>query len=396
MSRKFYCPAPWYGGHFTFDQQSICCSYEPLQGNSPLSYLRIDEIQQLKQDISNDIIPPGCKKCHRDEGNGFESTRQRYLAEAHRYGLDLPTDPLLPTQPQVVEVRFGNLCNFKCRMCSPKWSNLIGEEIKTYPSLKKLFGDQYLDRYAADPVFFSEMVSMLPNLKRLYITGGEPTLDKNAIKYLERAVTDGWAQNINLFFATNCSTLNPNFITIITKFKSVNIILSIDAIGKVAEYQRHGTDWPVVEKNLRTYMELSRDTDTVRPSFHSVVTAYSVLDVGNLLKFYVDLSEQGQRLINFGLSLTVSTQIEFSPLSLAGDARQKAIQSVTEGISYLEPDCISHHQFIPRCIETLKSLKFKLENETVDPDHYNRFLSYTQALDLSRNENFSDTFNIQP
>ena len=390
MSQKFYCPAPWWGGHFTFSSQSICCSYKSSPGESPLTYIRSKEVQKVKEIIAGGQVPDGCQKCYKEEQQGFDSMRQRYISAAKRYGLNLPTDPTLPTMPKSVEVRFGNLCNFKCRMCHPDWSNLIGAEVAENESLSsKFFPKNQIIRHAASETFFDEMVELLPSLEVLYLTGGEPTVDKHAINYIYKAIDTGVAKNINLSFATNCSALNPNFLDALTKFKTVTPILSIDGVGPIAEYQRHGTVWKDVEHNVLRYIELSKQYPSIKPSLHVAVTGYSAMAIDQLIEFYINLLKHA----DVGIAMTVSNASNVSVHSLKGPLRKKAINSIHQTVDLLQTVDLNRYTFLIDIKNLLVSLAQSLTEMPVIDSEWNSFKDYTQTLDKIRGENFNIVFD---
>ena len=83
------------------------------------------------------------------------------------------------------------------------------------------------------------------------MTGGEPTIIKKNIEYINKIVETGYSKSVELIFTTNATNINNEFINISKKFKSVSFNVSIDAVGKLANYIRYPSDWETIRKNLQ-------------------------------------------------------------------------------------------------------------------------------------------------
>ena len=102
-----------------------------------------------------------------------------------------------------LELRLGNQCNLKCLTCWSVSSSLVYNE-RVDIVKKDILRDNELgwlepiwkeeiksvDNYNIDEwyeteTFYSNIRKMAPNLRRLYTTGGEPTLIKANYKMLE-------------------------------------------------------------------------------------------------------------------------------------------------------------------------------------------------------------------
>jgi sulfatase maturation enzyme AslB (radical SAM superfamily) len=390
---SFNCPAPWTNGHFTFKEQGICCEYQPTPGTSPVAFLNGPVVKDIKQRLISGDITDGCLRCQQQEQNGFHSLRQRLTDTAIKLDSNWQFDADQPSLPDHVEIRFGNLCNFKCRMCVPAWSNLIGHEIQQTPKLARWYGNGDNYRHDADDEFVDDLKQLLPGFKKIYITGGEPMVSKQAMDFIDHAINQNYAAGIELQFATNVSVINPGFLKRLASFRRVSIILSIDAVGAIAEYQRHGTVWPVVHANILAYMEYAKEHKNIDINFHVALTAYSVQCIDQLMEYYLDLLKTYGRL---GIAITIVSEYQLlSPRHLIGPLREQAEQRLQKAISLLEE--FLYRRWVPHVTEQkaqLQNLLKLLQTSNANPADWQRFCEFTQETDAVRNESFSKTFGI--
>ena len=74
---------------------------------------------------------------------------------------------------------------------------------------------------------------------------------------------------------TNASNASDKWFNTLKQLKKLELDLSIDATGDVQDYQRTGSDWPVLKKNIIKYKETFRNV-----SINFAVTAinFPILD----------------------------------------------------------------------------------------------------------------------
>ena len=164
-------------------------------------------------------------------------------------------------------------------------------------------------------------------------------------------------------------------------------------MGAIAEYQRHGTDWPVVHANILTYMEYAQEHKNIDINFHVALSAYSIQGIDQLMEYYLDLLKTYGRL---GIAITIISEYQLlSPRHLIGPLREQAEQRLHQAISLLEE--FLHRHWMPYLTEQksqLDSLLGILQNTSADPAAWQRFCEFTQETDAVRNESFSETFGM--
>ena len=166
-----------------------------------------------------------------------------------------------------MDLKLGNICNLKCRICgswsSSKWAQ---EELDYYPTAdreerKKHSAYVWLKqgqwpRESID--FWTNVDQVLPGVRYYEFTGGEPFLIQEHFDLLQRTVDQGYAHLVDVHYNTNGTQYPEAAVEMWKKFKHVNIAFSIDDLGPRFEYQRYGADWAEVEQNLDRYLELSK------------------------------------------------------------------------------------------------------------------------------------------
>lgn len=246
-----FCPAPWTTIS-TDNNGSIrpCCRYkqynEQTEYKMPFMYegdindlYNGDQMKALRQAFLDGKQPKECEICWNEEKVGIYSFREKYIDRNYEYDLDNPT-------PQILDLKLSNVCNLKCRMCSPSASSLIAKEQgvqKDYWTANKIIGTDQ------EETFFNDW---LPNMKELELTGGEPFFSNENKKLLEKIIDSGYAKNIRLLLTTNGMFYIPSLMEKIKKFKKVQIALSVDDMGSRLEYARKNSKWETIKNNIIT------------------------------------------------------------------------------------------------------------------------------------------------
>jgi organic radical activating enzyme len=197
---------------------------------------------------------------------------------------------ILDQMPVSLELRLGNQCNLKCVSCWGMSSSLIQTErveIIEKGSLNN-YNLQWLDKkwkeeteivkqtnvtewYETD-IFYENFRKMAPKLRRLYTTGGEPTVIKANYRMLEMLLEAG-NKTCSVEFTSNMTTWNPKFYDALSQFEEVEIQMSLDGVDDVAEFIRYGSDFSVVRENIFKAIELASKNPKWRIKTFTVLQA---------------------------------------------------------------------------------------------------------------------------
>tara|TARA_R110000824_G_scaffold11557_1_gene50529 strand:- start:92 stop:1114 length:1023 start_codon:yes stop_codon:yes gene_type:complete len=197
----------------------------------------------------DNVRDAGCDICWKKEDRGFSSLRQHSNQIYKDHVGDIKQNKKLE-HPFYIDLRLGNLCNLKCRMCISEWSSQIAGEILDNPN------EDWIDTPTQKVIELDDdtwelLEKWLPHVRRVFMTGGEPTIIKRNIDYINKIVASGRGKDVELIFTTNATNINKQFTEIGKEFKSVSYNVSIDAVGTLARYIRYPSDWDTIENNLK-------------------------------------------------------------------------------------------------------------------------------------------------
>jgi len=211
-----------------------------------------ENFRKLRSDYLNGIEPSGCRKCFQQEQAGLQSRRLQENEIFSHFINDNLTD--IAISPILIDFKFGNVCNIKCRICSSinsyQWRS---EE-------KRIFGfsfDKDKDQIWIDSEErWKELEKFIDYLEVIYISGGEPLLIKKNFEFLKLCIDRNRSKDIRVRIVTNGTVaVKKEYIDILEKFKHVTIMYSIDDIDEQFEYQRNPAKWNKVEKNFTDVMQ---------------------------------------------------------------------------------------------------------------------------------------------
>jgi len=222
-----------------------------------------NNMRNLRKQFLAGKTPQTCRKCWNEESAGRTSKRMHTLDRLKHMGIDdtwtADSKPLM-----FLDLKLGNICNLKCRICG-SWSSsqFATEEINFEPAetRKQTHAYQMLRAGAwprENPTFWNQIDSVLNDIRYIEFTGGEPFMIREHFQMLQGIVDRGIAHNVEIHYNTN-GTIFPDQAEEIWKhFKTVEIAFSIDDVGERFEYQRTNARWDEVQTNIKKFFELKR------------------------------------------------------------------------------------------------------------------------------------------
>ena len=282
-----FCPLPWFHlAVMTHGRAQACCVYKDSVGSAidgtVESLFNGPPMQELRQQFIQGHRPSGCRSCWILEDSGIKSNRQWHLGyyEKKFFTESWMSDVKLRS----LDFRPSNICNFRCRICSPVASSLVLAESLKYETDLKIKNDlkeiSIKGRWFDDnPDFFQQIEDNLAHMVQIDFYGGEPFLLKQLPKLLTKAESMGVTHNIRLHFNTNGSIWPENMIECLKKFREVDIEISLDNIGRRFEIERGGS-WSEIEKNISRFQNLG---EPFRVSLTPTVNIQNVLYLSELL-----------------------------------------------------------------------------------------------------------------
>jgi MoaA/NifB/PqqE/SkfB family radical SAM enzyme len=219
-------------------------------------------MRELRTQFLDGKKPQTCRKCWNEERAGRSSKRMHTLDRLKHMLPDQEwtTDakPLM-----FLDLKLGNICNLKCRICG-SWSSsqfAIEElnDMNPADDKKKTFPYQML-RAGAWPrenqQFWTQLDSVADQICYIEFTGGEPFMIQEHFRLLERLIERGIASSVEIHYNTNGTQYPEQAEEIWKHFKTVEIAFSIDDLGDRFEYQRSNANWDEVQHNIQRFFEL--------------------------------------------------------------------------------------------------------------------------------------------
>ena len=261
------CHLPWTSlettatGHYR-----PCCIYKgEITDSSKKKYTTIennitevqnsDFMKNLRQEFLNGKRPNGCDSCWKEEAVGKTSKRQHMWRKAGALGQYAIKKHVVA--PNFIDLKLGNICNLKCRICSPHSSSQwVSDMVKLSPHQ-----DEYWRQYNKEGswprqknAFLESVIDHVEQIRFFEITGGEPLMIQEQFNILQKCIDKGSAKYIDVHYNTNGTQYPEKAIKDIwPHFKRVEIAFSIDDVADRFEYQRTNAKWIEVKENIAKF-----------------------------------------------------------------------------------------------------------------------------------------------
>ncbi len=389
MRARVFCLLPWTLLHiFTDGLSRPCCMWSgPPLGNARSS--SIDELwnssdmKALRLDMMSGRPAAGCRKCYETELLGFQSMRQRSNIDLARHRgrerLTAPdgTLPLLPVP--FLDIRFSNVCNLRCRTCSPAQSSAWADDARALglpvegEAVRKSYDDW-------DALWRQLQLVLEDGIEEISFVGGEPLIMEEHYRILDFLIARG-RTDVRLSYTTNFSTLRfqgRDVIDLWSRFHNVQVIASLDGSGRRGEYLRKGLNWDAVVANRE---EMRRRCPDVA---FMIAPTLSIFNALHLPDFYQEWVEKGYIDSNaFALNMLVSPamyRIQVLPATL----KARALESYRRHQeTFLDADGTAARDFAAAA---------RLMEAQDCSDLLPGFLAMTRRLDQLRGEDCREVF----
>ena len=268
--------------------------------------------------------------------------------------------------------RISNKCNFKCRMCNFSNSSEISKE--ETGNVEVEINSNYIDNFISDHIDTFELIEFV---------GGETLLEEEHYRFLDILLKNK-KTNINLYYNTNMSILKYKNKNVLDYWRQWNpeklkVIASIDEIGDRAEYIRKGTNWKIVEKNLKILSEENFIIGT-----NIVASCLNVFRIPEIIQHLTDIGHinKKSKYKNFDITTILGG---FYVQLLSKSFKEKIKDDIIEFIKNYN---IKYETDIyPNCITVLNLLS---DDTYSNEENRKDFLLKIMEKDKIRNENFLD------
>ncbi len=261
-----FCAAPFVHMYVHSNEgQRVCCM-------STEQTLVTDDLDlDLKKRWSNNYYkefrkkflrneqPEVCVKCYDLEKSGGRSDRMNFNDMYSTFEFNVETGNQYNT-PLDLDIRPGNLCNLKCRMCGPVSSSQFEKELsENQEILRPILGKGTIRKsdVLAHEYNIEFLLESANKGERIKFLGGEPTIMPEVDKFLDILIEKKYF-HVPLHFTTNCTNNNKRFIDKLSKFTRVSFNYSIDGTGKTVEYIRTPVKFQTINTTVPIYNKLSQ------------------------------------------------------------------------------------------------------------------------------------------
>jgi MoaA/NifB/PqqE/SkfB family radical SAM enzyme len=356
------CPLPW--SHLEIrnngDISPCCISQDTIKNikNNKLEDVFYGKyMSDLRSSFLTGGMPAACSTCWKNESSGVTSHRQRHLSllksKLLLQWLDEPKITSLDLKP-------GNTCNFKCRICGPESSSLWLQENK---SQLKINPSKTTFNWAEESEnIFDQIHDQGENLINIDMYGGEPFLIKPLTALAEHLVDRGVSNKIRLHYNSNGSIWPDKLVPLWKHFLHVDLHISIDNVKERFELERGGS-WDEVDSNIRRFKNLN--FPNLKISIMPVVNIMNVLYIDELFLWAS----------NLGLDVNVTylhLPGKLSIYNLTADAKNLVLDKFKD----------SPNSEIQKIMNVIKNSTGSNGKDFVD---------YMKHLDQIRNEKFFNT-----
>lgn len=402
MDNKTICPNFFNNVmNDSFGVYKTCCLHVPIKDNKVVgvavnesldTFWNSDYMKQSRIKAINGEEIKGCEECYRSERNGGTSLRKD-LVEIYEENEDYldsikiaqENDGQLDKFPTAIELRVGNLCNLKCRMCQPQDSDLINREYKELISLDNTLGEilPIVDFEITDDLtsYIQGIRDNASTIKIIRFSGGEPLINKSFYELLDYLIEGDYAKNIEFRLNTNLTKMKEETLEKLSKFKRVTIDFSIDGLGPVYEYIRYPMVWDITKNKIDMAYKFMANHDNIKMNANFTVQIYNVFCMFDLIDFF--LSKSILPILHI-LQNPSYLNIRNMPDNLKNDL----IVKIDETLGNIESKGYPDEFQVDWVIERLIAIKNQL---SLERNEYQivLFKKFTNALDIKRNQNIS-------
>ena len=240
-----------------------------------------DHMRELRTGFLAGQRPETCRKCWNEEDAGRKSKRMHTLDRLkHSLKDDQWSTDAKPLM--FLDLKLGNICNLKCRICG-SWSSsqFASEEISFTPRANQKSSHAYqMLRAGAWPKendhFWQQIDGVLDGIRYIEFTGGEPFMIDQHFDMLQGMVDRGIAGQVEIHYNTNGTLFPDRGAAIWQHFKTVEIAFSVDDIGPRFEYQRSNAAWDTVKENINRFRIMREHMPNLQLQCCTTVNVFNV------------------------------------------------------------------------------------------------------------------------
>jgi organic radical activating enzyme len=290
-----FCVLPWISLEASpiGTVRPCCLAYDEITDDAgakfnlaEASFLDIQNsrsMQTLREEFLQGNQPQTCRRCWKEERSGRISKRMHTLDRLKHMIPDqswtADAKPLM-----FLDLKLGNICNLKCRICGSWSSSTFATEELSYVNRdedRKTNHHYQMLRQGAWPreneKFWTEIDQVIDQIRYIEFTGGEPFMIQEHFDMLQGMVDRGIAHQVEIHYNTNGTQWPEQAEEIWQHFKHVEIAFSIDDVGARFEYQRTNAVWSEVCQNIEQFRHMRKCLRNMKLQVCCTVNVFNVL-----------------------------------------------------------------------------------------------------------------------
>jgi organic radical activating enzyme len=292
------------------------------------------------------------------------------------------------------DLRISNLCNFKCRSCGHGLSSSWYEESLLLNKFENT-GKAIIN--INNKIEFIKMIEPhYEYVEEIYFAGGEPLMMQEHYDILDKLIELN-KTDVIIRYSTNFSNLkykNKHIFDYWKHFKNLELYISVDGVNKIGEYVRKGFKNEIFHNNVNEFLK-----SEIKPKAFGFAVTFGSLNYLHLFDIVLDFFNNNY--INMNEDKLIEKSIFFNPIT----------EPAYYDCSYLPENYKS--QFFKRLENfELELLQFNLNEQTINwiiqqlnfvydfsksnvfnKEKIEEMIKINNILDVSRNENFYETFD---
>lgn len=349
-------------------------------------------MKRTRLDLLSGQKPAACTRCFKFEENKIASFRQsmnvRYRQLQEQLIANMAPDGSMDFKPYSVDIRLGNKCNLRCRMCSPQSSKALIEDWRSvYPEV----GEEFLSsmenvNWFTNERYWAVLLKHLDSIENFHFAGGEPFLIKEMYQFLQKIIDTGHAKRISLTYNTNATILPQDLYYLWPQFRAVALTLSLDGTDRVNHYIRFPSKWEKLVENLKTLDDHAESLNVKHMRINMTVQAYNILNLPDFLNFAIPNFKRIEYPLLSLLFNPNHLAISVLPLALRQLAHDRLAKWNEESLELMWQNEKRPHEMNQLRTSVSGILEHLLgENQNTE---WEKFKQVTAAFDRVRNQNF--------
>ena len=367
------------------------------------------EMASIRESMLAGEQHPACQTCWKIEEGGGTSYRL-YSRPDDSLETTPDKDPefnSMVENPELVciDFGFGDNCNLRCRMCQPGLSNKLRKDYKFFilndlntegivgfdynidpvdADLWRGKNSEHESYYWPDDSFqWNSIIDNIHTLRKIRATGGETTISKPFIEFLDKAIEKKVADQIALDFHTNATKFTDELIDKLLQFKGMYLHFSIDSFGKNYEYIRYPMKWKSLDASVLNLLnKTSESTAPIKIQFTIVISVLNAFNIAEIHRYYAQLKKKYHWVtFDFWIDFLWPEEKFINIKFLNRELKQELIDYINDTFEYTRTNAQYTH--------IVKFLESNLDIE-INDKHRQDMLREIKLFDKARKQNYKD------